>query len=80
MVETVSLYDAKTHLSQLVDRAAEGEEIMISKNGRVLARLMPLPFKGARRTPAGALGVVTVRADFDDPLPPEIQAAFEGRS
>ena len=34
MTETVSLYDAKTHLSQLVERAAEGEEIMISKNGK----------------------------------------------
>jgi len=80
MTETVSLYDAKTHLSQLVDRAAEGEEIMISKNGKPLARLMPLASRGARRIPAGALGVVMIRPDFDAPLPPDIQAAFEGRS
>ena len=79
MTETVSLYDAKTHLSQLVDRAAEGEEIMISKNGKPLARLMPLASKGARRVPAGALGVVVIRSDFDDPLPSDIQAAFDGR-
>jgi prevent-host-death family protein len=79
MTETVSLYDAKTHLSQLVDRAAEGEEIMISKNGKPLARLMPLASKGVRRIPAGALGVVRIGPDFDDPLPAEMQAAFEGR-
>jgi prevent-host-death family protein len=79
MAETVSLYDAKTHLSQLVDRAAEGEEIVISKNGKPLARLMPLASRGARRVPAGALGVVTIRADFDAPLPPGIRAGFEGR-
>ena len=79
MTETVSLYDAKTHLSQLVDRAAEGEEIMISKNGKPLARLMPLASKGARRVPAGALGVVVIRPDFDAPLPSDSQAAFEGR-
>jgi prevent-host-death family protein len=79
MAETVSLYDAKTHLSQLVDRAAEGEEIMISKNGKPLARLMPLACKGARRTPAGAVGVITIGPDFDAPLPPDIQAAFDGR-
>jgi prevent-host-death family protein len=79
MTETVSLYDAKTHLSQLVDRAAEGEEIMISKNGKPLARLMPLANSGVRRLPAGALGIVRIGSDFDDTLPPAIQAGFEGR-
>jgi prevent-host-death family protein len=79
MVDAVSLYDAKTHLSQLVDRAAGGEEITISKNGKPLARLMPLVNKGARRTPAGALGIVTVGPDFDAPLPADLQTAFDGR-
>ena len=79
MPDTVSLYDAKTHLSQLVDRAAAGEEIVISKHGVPLARLVPLPFKGARRVPAGALGPVTIQPDFDAPLPLELQDAFEGR-
>jgi prevent-host-death family protein len=79
VADTVSLHDAKTHLSELVDRAAAGEEIMISKNGRVLAQLMPLPSKGTRRVPAGALGIVTLQADFDDALPAEAQAGFEGR-
>jgi prevent-host-death family protein len=77
MADTVGLDDAKADLAQLVERAASGEEIVISKNGIPLARLMPLPSHGARR-PAGVLGVVTIGAAFDDPLPDEIQDAFAG--
>ena len=76
MVETVSLYDAKTHLSQLVERAAKGEEIVICKNGTPTARLMPLPSRGERRKPAGALGNVTIGPDFDAPLPDELLSEF----
>jgi prevent-host-death family protein len=78
--EIVNLYDAKTHLSQLVDRAAKGEDIVIAKNGIPLVRLAPIPFAGQERKPSGALGVTFMSDDFDDPLPPEIQAAFEGLS
>jgi len=78
-MDTVNLYEAKTNLSSLVERAAAGEEIVIAKAGRPMARLVPL----ARRTtprPLGLLeGQVWVGPDFDDPLPEEIQAAFEGR-
>lgn len=79
MPDIVSLYDAKTRLSQLVDRAAAGEEIVISKNGRPLARLVPVAPKGRRRQPAGALGVTSMSPDFDSPLPEDIRTAFEGR-
>jgi prevent-host-death family protein len=79
MSEIVSLYDAKTHLSQLVDRAAGGEEFVIAKNGTALARLVPLAQKGEPRKPAGALGLTSISADFDDPLPEELQSLFEGR-
>jgi len=78
--ETVSLYEAKTHLSQLVDRAAEGEEIIITKNGVAMARLAPIAFKGERRKPAGALGVTYIADDFDAPLPEDLQAAFDGKA
>ena len=75
-MDTVNLYDAKTNLSNLVERAARGEEIVIAKAGRALARLMPL----ARRTtprPLGLLaGQVNVAEDFDDPLPEDTAVAF----
>jgi prevent-host-death family protein len=78
--EIVSLYDAKTHLSQLVDRAADGEEIVIAKNGTARARLVPIASKKGRRKPAGALSVTFISPDFDEPLPEDLQALFEGQS
>src|SRR6202789_2732021 len=76
----VNLYEAKTNLSSLVERAARGEEIVIAKAGRPLARLVPL----ARRTtprPLGLLaGQVTIGETFDDPLPDDIRGAFEGEA
>ena len=74
----MNLYDAKTNLSALVDRAADGEEIVIAKNGRPMARLVPLERRTAPR-PLGLLaGQVWVGDDFDDPLPDDIARAFEG--
>ncbi len=65
MSKIVSLYDAKTQLSALVDRAAAGEEIVITKNGVPRAKIVPLPTLGAERTPAGALGLTFLSEDFD---------------
>jgi prevent-host-death family protein len=79
-MDTVNLYDAKTNLSSLVERAANGEEIIIAKAGRPLARLVPLARRTSPRELGFLAGQVTVGADFDDPLPEEILAAFEGRS
>ena len=76
-MDTINLYEAKTGLSKLVDRAAEGEEIVIAKAGRPLARLVPLAKRTAPR-PLGLLaGQVTIGDNFDDPLPEEFLAAFE---
>lgn len=74
--ETVGLYDAKTHLSSLVDRAAQGEEIVISKSGKPKARLVPLGDVHPRREPGRGRGQWSVADDFDAPLPPEILEAF----
>lgn len=74
-----SLYDAKTNLSHLVERAAAGEEIIIAKNGVPKARLVPLPKARTPRRPGGWEGRVWIADDFDAPLPPDMQAAFEGR-
>jgi prevent-host-death family protein len=65
-----NLYEAKANLSQLVDRAAAGEEIIIAKNGVPLARLMPLEPRPARRVPGGWEHGVKIADDFDAPLPP----------
>lgn len=82
MSDSVNLYEAKTHLSSLVERAAEGEEIVISKAGRPLARLVPLKPKTARRRrrPGMWKGKVRISKDFDAPLPREILAGFMGES
>lgn len=77
MTTSVSLYDAKTHLSALVDRAAGGEEIVIMKNGVAKARLSPLPQRDQERRPAGALGVTFIAEDFDAP-DSTIDALFAG--
>lgn len=76
-MDTVNLYEAKTKLSQLVERAAAGEEIIIAKAGRPLARLVPLATRTTPR-PLGLLaGKVRIGEDFDDPLPDEITRHFE---
>lgn len=75
-----NLYEAKTNLSQLVDRAAAGEEIIIAKNGVPQARLVPLAAQATPRRPGGWEGRVVIAEDFDAPLPPELVEAFAGKS
>jgi prevent-host-death family protein len=80
MSETIyNLYEAKTSLSRLVDRAARGEEIILAKAGKPLAKLVPFHQPSLPRHSGGWEGRVRISEDFDAPLPPEIQAAFEGR-
>lgn len=72
-----NIYEAKTALSQLVERAAAGEEIIIAKAGRPLARLTAISRK-TRRKPGGWEGKVRVARDFDAPLPAELERTFRG--
>lgn len=72
---SLSLYDAKTQLSALVDRAAAGEEIVITKYGRPRARLVALA-KTAHRRPGRAKGKIWIAANFDAPLPKRLRDAF----
>lgn len=74
---TVSLYDAKTQLSALVEKAFEGEEIVITKNGVPKAKLVRAPFTAGKRSPADALGLTYIAEDFDAP-DPVIEALFNG--
>lgn len=78
-MESVNIYDAKTRLSQLVDRAASGEDVVVSRNGKPLVRITQLvPPK--RSVTFGLLkGKVKIAADFDAPLADDVLATFEGR-
>lgn len=76
--KAVNIADAKARLPELVERASRGEEIVIARNGRPRARLVPLP-AAKRRTPGSGAGKWKVAGDFNDPLPPDLVAAFEGR-
>jgi prevent-host-death family protein len=71
----LTLYAAKTHLSELVDRAAAGEEIVITKYGRPRARLVPLA-KTRHRRPGRAKGKIWLAGNFDAPLPKRLLSAF----
>jgi prevent-host-death family protein len=75
----VNLYQAKTSLSQLVEQAASGEEIIIAKAGKPKARLVPLSDRAAPRQPGGWEGKVWVADDFDEPLSADILAGFKGK-
>jgi prevent-host-death family protein len=75
-----NLYEAKTDLSRLVERAAAGEEIVIAKAGKPMARLVPVRRTRRRRRPGGWEGRVRIREDFDAPLPPDVLAGFAGQA
>ena len=74
-----NLYEAKTSLSKLVDRAAAGEEVIIAKAGRPMARLVPFEKPRLPRKPGGWEGRVKMADDFEAPLPEELLSAFEGQ-
>jgi len=78
-MDTVNIYDAKTRLSQLVDQAASGHDVVLSRNGKPLVRLTQLE-RPKRKIRFGVLkGKIRVAPDFDAELPPEVLAAFDGR-
>lgn len=77
MSRTINLYEAKTHLSALVDAAERGEEIVIAKNGVAKARLVPIAQPISERKPSGLLDIGHIAEDFDAP-DQEIIRLFEG--
>lgn len=79
MPKSVNIADAKARLPELVERAARGEEVVIARNGKPRARLVPLR-SPARRAPGRGAGQWTVSADFNAPLPDDLLAAFKGRT
>lgn len=78
-MDTVNIYHAKTRLSQLVDKAAAGEVVAISRHGKPLVRITRLDAPRRRITFGLLKARISVPRDFDGPLPDDTVAAFEGR-
>ena len=73
----VNIHEAKTHLSRLIERAAAGEEIVIAKAGRPVARLVAYENRFEPRTPGAMRGLIWIAEDFDE-TPSSVIEAFEG--
>lgn len=79
MNRQVNIYDAKTHFSRLIQEAAGGEEIVIAKSGKPVAKLVPYRALATARQPGAWRGRVRISPDFDA-LPAELEAAFHGEN
>ena len=75
----INMHEAKTKLSVLVKKALAGEDIIISKAGKPLVKLVPLDVDDRPRIPGRFKGQIKIAPDFDE-TPEEIIAAFEGES
>ena len=69
MGTTVNIHEAKTHLSKLLERVQNGEEITIAKAGKPIATLTAIRQEQTRRVPGMDKGKVVIHPNFDDPLP-----------
>ena len=78
MPRFVNIADAKARLPELVERAAQGEEIIIARNGKPRARLVPLT-RQPRRVAGRGAGQWKIVGDFNAPLPGALHRALEGR-
>jgi prevent-host-death family protein len=74
---TVNIHEAKTHLSRLLERVAAGEDVVIAKAGRPVARLIAFQQAADNRKFGRDPRLFEVPDDFDEPLPDEVLTAFE---
>lgn len=77
MAVQVNIHEAKTHLSKLLTQVKAGEEVIIAKAGKPIARIVPVVERPTQRLPGSAKGEVTITPDFDAPLPEAILEDFE---
>lgn len=76
-MSSVGVHEAKTHLSRLLRRVASGEEIVIERSGKPVAKLVPVAARVERQFGIDR-GVFEVPDDFNEPLPDDLLRAFEG--
>ncbi len=72
----VNIHEAKTQLSRLIEQVVQGDEITICRSGKPVAKLVPIPADLTPRVPGSMKGLIHMREDFDDPLPPELLRYF----
>ena len=77
---TVNVAEAKAHLSELIELAAEGEEIFLARAGRPRAKIVGLEDRNkALRVPGKGKGRLAPKRGFQDPLPESLLELFEGK-
>ncbi len=76
-MRTVNMHEAKSHLSALVEAVLAGEDVVIARAGKPMARLVPYRERKEQRTPGRWKGKVWIAPDFDE-TPQEVINAFEG--
>lgn len=76
-MKTVTIHQAKTNLSRLIERACEGEEIVISRGPQPVVRLVPISDSKGRRQPGALRDQLRVGPEFFEPLPAEETARWE---
>ena len=73
-MDVVNVQEAKTHLSRLLERVEGGEEIILARSGKPVARLVPV--RATDRAPGRLQGRIRIGDDFDEPLPDDLADAF----
>lgn len=80
-MENVNIHEAKTHLSRLLEHVSRGEEVIICKAGKPIAKMVPFNADSQHKRKPGLLkGKVRIKKSFEEPLPDNIFSAFEGLS
>lgn len=75
----VNIYEAKTHFSKLVEKAMQGEEVIIGKSGTPVVKLIAIQNKKPKRLPGALKGQIRISDDFDAPMPSDLLDEFEGK-
>ncbi len=73
----VNIHDAKTHLSAILKRVESGEDVLIAKAGKPIARISPISAISGKRLPGSAKGKVVMAKSFMEPLPENLLKEFE---
>jgi prevent-host-death family protein len=76
MAVQVNIYEAKSKLSKLINQVIAGEEVIVAKSGKPVAKIVPLEKPIQDRKPGSAKGKIIIAEDFDEPLPDDILKEF----